>query len=80
MHYKVTTVGFYDMMGPEQVDYILNQTEMPTVVCSLDYAQKLIKMKRENMATMLRNLIVVDPFEQDLKQSAEEAGLSVHSW
>lgn len=24
MHYKVTTVGFYDMMGPEQVDYILN--------------------------------------------------------
>ena len=24
MHYKVTTVGFYDAMGAEQVDYILN--------------------------------------------------------
>merc|ERR1719350_186184 len=56
-------------MGPEQVDYILNQTEMPTVVCSPDYAQKLIKMKQENMASYLKALIVVDNFEQDLKQA-----------
>ena len=24
MHYKMTTVGFYDAMSAEQVDYILN--------------------------------------------------------
>lgn len=38
MHYRITTIGFYDAMSAEQVDYILNQTEMPTVVCSLEYA------------------------------------------
>uniref|UniRef100_UPI0035C6CB46 AMP-binding protein n=1 Tax=Serratia quinivorans TaxID=137545 RepID=UPI0035C6CB46 len=32
MHYKITTVGFYDAMSSEQVDFILNQTEMTTVV------------------------------------------------
>jgi len=53
---------------------------MPTVVCTNDYAQKLIKMKRENMATMLMNLIVVDSFGQELKQAAEEANLALYSW
>lgn len=28
MFYSVTTVGFYDAMSAEQVDYIINQTEM----------------------------------------------------
>ena len=28
MHYKITTVGFYDAMSLEQVEFILNQTEM----------------------------------------------------
>ena len=26
MHYKITTVGFYEAMGPQQVQFILNQT------------------------------------------------------
>ena len=80
MHYKITTVGFYDMMGPEQVDYILNQTEMPTVVCSPDYATKLVNMKKDGMATYLKALIVVDTISDELKQAAQEAGLAVHSW
>ena len=38
MHYDMTTVGFYDAMSAEQVDFILNQTEMKTIVCTSDYA------------------------------------------
>lgn len=50
MHYKITTVGFFDAMSKEQVDFILNQTEMKTVVCTPDYAQRLIDMKKEGLA------------------------------
>lgn len=75
MHYKITTVGFYDAMSAEQVDFILNQTEMQTVVCSKDYALKLIEMKRSGeKAGLLRNLVVIDDISQDnnLVQAAGE--------
>jgi len=38
MHYNVTAVGFYDAMSAEQVDFILNQTEMKSLICTEDYA------------------------------------------
>ena len=41
MHYNMTTVGFYDAMSAEHVNYILDQTEIQTIVCTIDYAQKL---------------------------------------
>ena len=45
MHYSITAVGFYDAMSVEQVDFILNQTELQTLVVSPDYADKIVKMK-----------------------------------
>ena len=38
MHYDMTTVGFYDAMGAAQVEFILNQTEMTTIFCTVNYA------------------------------------------
>ncbi len=32
MHYKATVVGFFDAMGTVSVEYILNQTEMSTIM------------------------------------------------
>ena len=46
MFYNITAVGFYDAMSAEQVDFILNQTEMRTLVCTADYAAKLVDMKK----------------------------------
>lgn len=60
MHYAITTVGFYDAMGIEQVEYILNQTEMTTIVCAAQYAEKLIKMKADGMATHVTDLVLME--------------------
>ena len=38
MHFKATTVGFYDAMGAQQVDFILRQTELSTIFCTANYA------------------------------------------
>ena len=32
--YGITVVPFYDTLGPDTVTYILNQTEMQTLMCS----------------------------------------------
>ena len=45
MYNSITTVGFFDAMSVEQVDFILNQTEMTTLVVTPDYAKKIIAMK-----------------------------------
>ena len=45
MRVKTTVVGFFDAMGEEAVDFILKQTELTTIFCSMEYVDKLITMK-----------------------------------
>ena len=50
MHYKITVVGFYDAMGTSSVEFILNQTEMTSIICSGEYIEKIVNMKKDGMA------------------------------
>ena len=50
MHFKITAVGFYDAMSAEQVDFILLQTEMKTLVVTVDYAKKVVELKKSGKA------------------------------
>ena len=58
MHYKITAVGFYDAMSVEQVDFITNQTEMTTILCTEDFAKKLINMRKIGKAMTVSTLVV----------------------
>ena len=60
MHYKITTIGFYDSMNAESVDYILNQTELTTIICSKDFVRKIIDMKKSGKAVRVVNAVVMD--------------------
>lgn len=37
-------------------------------------------MKADGMATMLRNLIVIDPYGEELVQAAAQANMALHFW
>ena len=80
MYYKITTVGFYDAMSKEQVDFIFNQTRMTTVVVTTDYAQKIIDMKKNGMAQNITGLIVCgdDSKVPSLTAGANETGIEIH--
>lgn len=80
MYYKVTAVGFYDAMSNEQVDFILNQTELKTLVCTQDYASKVIAMKKDGLADRVSSLIVTDEVKPALLQAAQEVGIEVHTY
>ncbi len=60
MHYRITAVGFFDAMSSEQVEFIFNQTEMTTVVCTADYAKKIVDMKANGQAAHIKNLVIMD--------------------
>ena len=80
MHYDMTTVGFYDAMSAEQVDFILKQTEMKTIVCTSDYAQKLIDMKKQGMAQFVGALVVCDGVSDGLRSEATSQQILTYSF
>lgn len=80
MHYGITTVGFYDAMGFAQVDFILDQTEMKTILVSLDYAAKLIEMKKNGLAGYLDTVITIEEAPADMKELALQQNLNLHSF
>ena len=50
MYVKGTVVGFYDAMSAEAVDFILNQTQMETLLVAGEYVAKIMKMRKDGLA------------------------------
>ena len=44
---NIVTVSFYDTLGPNAVDFILQQTELTSLCASGVYISKLIKLKQD---------------------------------
>ena len=63
---KATIIGFYDSMGMESVDYILKQTRLETIFCTAAYLKKILDMRRQGFATIIRNIVMFDDNEESL--------------
>ena len=53
MYYSQTTIGFFDSMGVQAVDYILKQTELNCIFATSDYVAKIVQMKKDSLATSI---------------------------
>jgi len=60
MYFTNTTIGFFDSMGVETVDYILNQTELTTICVTNDYIAKIVGLKKDGKAVHIQNLVNFD--------------------
>jgi long-chain acyl-CoA synthetase len=60
MYYNQTTIGFFDSMGVQAVDYILEQTELSCIFSTADYISKVIQMKKEKIARTIQYLVCFD--------------------
>jgi long-chain acyl-CoA synthetase len=60
MYYNQTTIGFFDSMGAQSVDYILKQTELSCIFSTPEYIAKIIQMKKDNLATTIKFLVCFD--------------------
>lgn len=48
LHQSVTSVAFFDTLGPDAQKFIINQTEMTTMVVSIDYLTGLATLKKSD--------------------------------
>ena len=60
MYYNQTTIGFFDSMGAQSVDYILKQTELSCIFSTPEYIAKIIQMKKDKLATTIKFLVCFD--------------------
>jgi len=60
MYYNQTTIGFFDSMGIQAVDFILNQTELSCIFSTSEYISKIIQMKKEKLARTIQFLVCFD--------------------
>ena len=78
---KSTTIALYDTLGNDALKYVINQTEMTTVVCQGDLVQKLIDMKIEDAKSSspkVHRLVNIVAMDLVAPERAEEAGIKVH--
>ena len=80
MHYKITSVGFYDAMATQAVEFIFDQTQMTTVICSDVYVSKIVQMKADGMAQHITALVSLDDVSSDVLTKAEENNIKVHTF
>ena len=60
MYYNQTTIGFFDSMGAQSVDYILKQTELSCIFSTPEYIAKIIQMKKDKLAATIKFLVCFD--------------------
>jgi len=56
----ITVVTLYDTLGKESIDYILNQTNIKTVVCTADKVRNLLELKRDEKLPTMTHIIHFD--------------------
>nr|XP_020743884.1 long-chain-fatty-acid--CoA ligase 5 [Odocoileus virginianus texanus] len=78
--YSMVAVPLYDTLGAEAVIYIVNKADISTVIC--DTPQKalvLISNVEKGLTPGLKLVILMDPFEDDLKKRGEKCGVEILS-
>jgi long-chain acyl-CoA synthetase len=61
----VTSVPFYDTLGDESLEFIINQTNLTTMCCTADKIKTLSKLKRNHKIDSLVNLIILDQWDDE---------------
>ena len=68
-HYLgITCVPLYDILGPEGLCHILEQTKLQTVFASEECVNNLCKMRTQGILGMIKNLIVFDSIGSGMRE------------
>ena len=78
---SITIVTIYETLGDLAVEYILEQTQLTTIVIELKALKKILELAKENKISKLKNLIVIEKEDdEEICKKLEELGLNIYSW
>ena len=78
---SITIVTIYETLGHLAIEYILEQTQLITVVIEVNSLKTLHKLASEKKIHKLKNIIVIEKEDdEDMCKQLENLGLNVYSW
>ncbi|XP_045424088.1 long-chain-fatty-acid--CoA ligase 5 isoform X2 [Lemur catta] len=76
--YSMVAVPLYDTLGAEAIIYVVNKADIATVICDTPQkASVLIGNVEKGLTPGLKMVILMDPFDDDLKQRGEKTGVEI---
>lgn len=76
---SITSVPVYDTLQSDSLDYIVEQTGMKGVACSLKSSENILKLKKEGMVSGLRLIIQFEEVTAELKKEFESLGMEIYN-
>ncbi|KAI1294066.1 Long chain acyl-CoA synthetase 7 peroxisomal [Mortierella claussenii] len=76
--YNYISVPLYDTLGVSAIEFIVNQTEMQTIIASADKASILLNIK--STLPTVKNIVVMGQLDDTLVVEGKEMGVSVVAW
>ncbi|CAG06540.1 unnamed protein product, partial [Tetraodon nigroviridis] len=78
--YSMVAVPLYDTLGPEALVFIINQAGISTVLCdNQKKAEALLQISEKGQASVLKTVVVMDPFSSECVERGSKCGVDVVS-
>ncbi|XP_028573831.2 long-chain-fatty-acid--CoA ligase 6 isoform X3 [Podarcis muralis] len=78
--YSMVVVPLYDTLGPGAIRYIINTADISIVVCDKpEKARILLENVEKKQTPGLKFIILMDPFEKDLKERGQKCGVQIQA-
>ncbi|XP_067858332.1 long-chain-fatty-acid--CoA ligase 5 [Heptranchias perlo] len=78
--YSMSVVPLYDTLGAEAIVYIINKAEISTVICDKpNKANILLENCEKGLTSILSTIILMDPFDDALKERGTKCKVEVLS-
>uniref|UniRef100_A0A8D2LD88 Long-chain-fatty-acid--CoA ligase n=1 Tax=Varanus komodoensis TaxID=61221 RepID=A0A8D2LD88_VARKO len=78
--YSMVVVPLYDTLGPGAIRYIINTADISIVVCDKpEKARVLLEHVEKKETPGLKSIILMDPFEKDLKERGQKCGVYIQT-
>ncbi|XP_059803818.1 long-chain-fatty-acid--CoA ligase 5 [Hypanus sabinus] len=76
--YSMSVIPLYDTLGPDAIVYIINKAEISTVICDkMSKAITLLENCEAKRTSHLENIILMDPFDDALKERGDKCNVKV---
>ncbi|MBN3281942.1 ACSL5 ligase, partial [Polyodon spathula] len=78
--FSMVVVPLYDTLGPEALVFIINKADLSTVICDRpDRAHVLLSNCEKSLTPVLNTIILMDPFNTELKERGANCGVEILS-
>lgn len=78
---SITIVTIYDTLGEKATEFILEQTQLTTIVIEVKSLKNIYKLAQNNKVFNVKNLIVIEKEDdEETAKNLENLGINVYSW